>query len=73
MKCHVCGGEMEKVVSQFPFKISDESIVIIKNMPVLQCTGCAEYLIEDEVMEKVEETCNGVDATAELEVFKYAS
>ncbi len=73
MKCHVCDGEMEKVISQFPFKISENSIVIIKNMPAFQCSNCIEYLIEDEVMVEVDTILSNVNSSAELEIFKYAA
>jgi len=73
MKCHVCGGGMKRVTTQFPFKISDNSIVIIKNMPAFQCDNCTEYLIEDKVMAKVDEILSRVDSAAELEIFRYAA
>jgi len=73
MKCHLCGGELEKVVTQFPFKISDSSIVIIKNMPVFQCDRCIEYSIEDFVMEKVDHILSRIDDSAELEIVRYAA
>ena len=52
--CHNCGGKLKKVITDLPFKIKDNSIVIIKKLPVLQCLNCNEYLIEDSVMEKVD-------------------
>ena len=73
MKCHLCGGELKRVVTQFPFKISDSSIVIIKNMPVFQCDRCIEYSIEDSVMEKVDYILSRVDDTSELEIVRYAA
>jgi len=45
MKCTVCGAEMNRVVSDLPFKTSDHTIVILKSLPVLQCGHCTEYLI----------------------------
>jgi YgiT-type zinc finger domain-containing protein len=72
MKCHNCGGRLEKVVTDLPFKIGYNSIIIIKKLPVLQCQNCNEYLIEDSVMEKVDDILNKVDRTAELEILSYA-
>ncbi len=71
MNCHNCGGRLEKVITDLPFKISD-SIIIIKKLPVLQCQNCNEYLIEDIVMEKVDGILDKVDKTAELEILSYA-
>lgn len=72
MICHNCGGKLEKLVTNLPFKISYDSIVIIKGLPVLQCQNCSEYLIEDMVMEKVDSILSKIDKTTELEVLSYA-
>lgn len=73
MVCTSCGSQMKKKTTTLPFKISDTSIVIIKNLPVIECENCQEYLIEDEVMAKVEELLESVDKTTELEVVSYAA
>jgi YgiT-type zinc finger domain-containing protein len=70
--CHKCGGKLEKIVTDLPFKINVNSIIIIKKMPVLQCRNCDEYLIEDPVMEKVDNILRKTDRTSELEVLSYA-
>jgi YgiT-type zinc finger domain-containing protein len=73
MKCHSCGAQMSPVVSNLPFKTSDQTIVVLKDLPVLQCGNCTEYLIEDAVMVRIEEILTSVDASAELEVIRYAA
>jgi len=73
MMCHVCGADMTKFHTNIPFKVSQATIVIVKDLPVIQCDGCGAYLIEDRVMEEVEEIFERVDTTAELEVLKYAA
>jgi YgiT-type zinc finger domain-containing protein len=70
--CHKCGGKLEKIVTDLPFKINVNSIIIIKKMPVLQCRNCDEYLIEDPVMEKVDNILRKTDRTSELEILSYA-
>lgn len=55
-----------------PFKVRINSIVIIKNLPVLQCRNCNEYLIEDPVMERVDVILEKINKTAELKVLNYA-
>jgi len=72
MNCRSCGGGLEEVITDLPFKIRSGSIIIIKKLPVLQCKSCNEYIIEDSVMEKVDSILNKVDRTAELEIFSYA-
>jgi len=72
MICHNCGGRLEKIITNLPFKVNYDSIIIIKELPLLQCRNCNEYLIEDSVMEKVDCVLAKVDKTAELEILSYA-
>lgn len=60
-------------MTDLPFKHSDRSIVVIKNLPVLLCENCTEYSLEDPVMATVEHILNAVDDAAELSVVKYAA
>ncbi len=73
MKCSVCGGEVRRAMTDLPFKTSDTSIVIIKDLPVLQCAKCAEYLMEDEVLRWVDEVLAKVESATELEIIRYAA
>ena len=73
MKCHVCGAILRATRTDLPFKTAEETIVILKGLPVLQCESCAEYLIEDAVMARVDETLAAVDAASELEVIRYTA
>jgi predicted nucleic acid-binding Zn ribbon protein len=61
MKCHVCGSTMQAVITD------------LKDLPVVQCASCSEYLLDDPVMERVEEILAKVDAAAELEVVRFAA
>ncbi|HET7273939.1 MAG TPA: type II toxin-antitoxin system RelE/ParE family toxin [Longimicrobiaceae bacterium] len=61
------------VVTDLPFKRANRSIVIIKDLPVLQCENCAEYFLEDPSMAAVEAILNGINETAELEIVRYAA
>jgi YgiT-type zinc finger domain-containing protein len=72
MICHVCGGRLNKVTTDLPFKITQNSIIIIKDLPVLQCQNCQEYLIEDSIMAKVDHLLSRMDDTTELEILKFA-
>ena len=73
MKCTVCRARMNAMITDFPFKLAEQRIVIIKQLPVLQCTSCREYLIDDAVMERIEVLLRRTDSTAELEVLLYAT
>lgn len=73
MKCQVCGLQMQSITTDLPFKINDKTIVIIKKLPVIQCVGCSEYLLDDTVLERVDAIVEKVDSAAELEVIRYAA
>lgn len=73
MKCHVCGSTLTPVQTSLPFKVSDTSIVIMKELPVLQCDGCKEYLLEDAVMQKVDQVIEKMDHNLELEIVHFAA
>jgi len=62
---------MISALTNLPFKLSEERIVILKQLPVLQCASCREYLIEDTVMARVEMLLARTGSTAELEVLRY--
>jgi YgiT-type zinc finger domain-containing protein len=72
MICHNCGAKLDKLITNLPFKVNRDSIVVIKGLPVLQCQNCSEYSIEDEVMQNVDSILSRIDKTAELEVLNYA-
>ena len=71
MICHICGDKLEKKITDLPFKISHRSILIIKELPVLQCKNCREFLIEDPTMEKVDNILSKIDRSAELEIVNF--
>ena len=73
MKCHTCGSKMKSIITNLPFKVNETTIVILKDLPVLQCDSCSEYLLDDPVLKRVDEILEKVDAAAELEVIKYAA
>jgi YgiT-type zinc finger domain-containing protein len=73
MKCHVCGSVMKAATSVLPFKLSDTSVVVLRDLPILQCENCNEYLLEDSVMARVEEILASTNGDAELAVIRFAA
>jgi YgiT-type zinc finger domain-containing protein len=73
MKCTVCGARRHSITTDLPFKISEARIVILKQLPVIQCSACREYLIEDTVMARIDTLLDRGNSTAELEVIRYAA
>ncbi len=73
MRCHVCGGEMKETRADMPFKLAAKRIVIIRDLPTLQCSQCAEHAFSDPVMAKIEAALAKADKGAELEIIAYAA
>jgi YgiT-type zinc finger domain-containing protein len=73
LRCHVCGSTLVPIVTDLPFKLSETTIVIVKALPVLQCEGCSEYALEDQVMERVDAILERADPSVELEIIRYAA
>ena len=73
MKCRICGANLDSVRTDLPFKVRAGSIVIVKDLPLFECSNCAEYLIEDAVFSRVEELLSSVDSAAELEIIRFAA
>jgi YgiT-type zinc finger domain-containing protein len=73
MKCAVCGAELRPTTTDLPFKVNGTTIVILKGLPVVQCARCPEYLIEDEVLRRVDEILARVEGGTELEIIRYAA
>ena len=73
MRCHVCGGEMRPLITDLPFKVTETTTVVLKELPLWQCENCREYLIEDVVMARVEAMLDHVNEETELEVLRFAA
>jgi YgiT-type zinc finger domain-containing protein len=73
MKCATCGSELRPTLTDLPFKVTDRTMVVVKEVPVLQCGSCPEYMIEDHVMAAVDRILSHVNTDAELEVVRFAA
>lgn len=73
MRCTVCGGELTPAQTDLPFKVGETSIVILRSLPVLQCMKCPEYLIEDEVLGRIDQILGQVSTGTEVEIIRYAA
>ena len=73
MKCGVCGGLLSAATTDLPFKINENTIVIVKALPILQCANCPEYVIDDKVLSWIDKILAKVEGDKELEIFRYAA
>lgn len=64
---------MRSTKSDLPFKTTEQTIVILKSLPMLQCDNCAHYLIEDAVLGCVDKILSTINGAAELEIIRYAA
>jgi len=71
MKCRVCAGQLRPIRTDLPFKISERTIVIVKDLPVLQCERCTEYSMDDPTFARVEGLLARIDTAAELEIVPF--
>ena len=73
MRCRVCGGLLEAQVTDLPFKLAGNTIVILKALPVLQCPQCSETELEQATMSRVDQLLAAANRSAELEIIRYAA
>ena len=73
MRCHVCGAVMGESTTDLPFKVTERSIVVVRDVPVIQCSGCREYLLSDSVMERLDELLAAANTKADLELLTFAA
>jgi len=59
-------------VTDMPFKLTGGTLVIVRELPVLKCAQCAEQVIEDPIMERVDDLLEKVDPLLELEVVDFS-
>ena len=59
-------------MTDMPFKLTGRTLVIVRNLPVLQCAQCTEQVIEDPIMERVDGLLEKVDRRLELEVVDFS-
>ena len=75
MKCHRCGSEkMREQVTDLPFKLDVHQVLVVKNVPCRICDSCAEVLLADEILAKIDTFIAQARAMqTELEVVRYAA
>jgi YgiT-type zinc finger domain-containing protein len=73
MKCHVCGTSMTRVVSDLPFRVNRSVMIILRDLPLMECTECSAYAFEDRVMERVHEIVERLRSPSHLDVIRYAA
>ena len=73
MKCHVCGNSVTRVVSDLPFRVNRSVMIILRDLPLMECSECGAYAFEEKVMERVHEIVERLQAPSHLEAILYAA
>jgi YgiT-type zinc finger domain-containing protein len=55
MKCPLCKGEVVRGrKTNLPYELSDERLIIVRNVPAIICSQCGDAFIEAEILSRVE-------------------
>jgi YgiT-type zinc finger domain-containing protein len=75
MTCHKCGSSrMDEQVTDLPFKISGQQILVVKQVPACICGSCGETMLSDQVLATIDLIVARVrKLDSELEVVRYAA
>jgi YgiT-type zinc finger domain-containing protein len=73
MTCRTCGAKLKPARADLPFRRGDDSIVIVRGLPVMRCTECAVYFLEDSVITKIQELLVLIKKGSRLDVIPYAA
>jgi YgiT-type zinc finger domain-containing protein len=58
MNCPLCKSKMNEGTTVLTFKMGDEQILIIKDVPALICEQCGEEYIDLQISKNVEKQVN---------------
>lgn len=73
MKCFKCKGEMRQSTTTH-FVDLKKCIVIVKNVPCLECSKCGETLYTDEVAKRLDDIVKTVSSLmTEIAVVEYTA
>ena len=74
MNCPICrSGEFEPGTATVMLN-RDDTVVIVKNVPADVCNQCGEYVLNEEVADRVSTLADGaVKRGAEVEILRYAA
>jgi YgiT-type zinc finger domain-containing protein len=73
MKCYVCETSMTRVVSDLPFRVNRSVMIILRDLPLMECSECGAYVFEESVMERVHEIVQRLKSPSHLDPVLYAA
>jgi hypothetical protein len=63
---------MTRVVSELPFRVNRSVMIILRDLPLLECTECGAHAFEEKVMETVHEIVDRLHSPSHLDAVLYA-
>lgn len=70
--CFFCKGDLKQSNTIYTVNIND-CIIIIKNVPCMECQQCGEKYFDDDVMAKLESIINQVkNVLSEVTIIDYS-
>lgn len=71
--CYKCSGEFQPSITTHFLNIQG-CIIVVKNVPCLECSQCGEILYTDEVAKRLDEIVKSVSSLmTEIAVVEYTS
>ena len=70
MKCRVCGSALRGSITNLPFKVSERTIVILKDLPVEQCESCSSTFWRTRCSQESRCCCQGSMRRQNLKSFR---
>jgi hypothetical protein len=64
---------MTRVVSDLPFRVNRSAMIILRDLPLMECSECSAYALEDVVMERVHEIVQRLRSPSHLDAVRYAA
>jgi len=55
MICSLCKGSMIRDVTNLPFQMGEEYMVVVRGVPALVCNQCGEAFVEITTLRRVEQ------------------
>jgi len=64
---------MKRVVTDLPFRVNRSVMIILRDLPLMQCIECGAYAFEERIMERVHEIVQRLKSPSHLDAVLYAA
>jgi hypothetical protein len=64
---------MRRVVADLPFRVNRSVMIILRGLPLVECSKCSAYILEEEVMERVHDIVGRLRSPSHLDAVLYSA